>query len=180
MFISLGSETVPGIVSPHHSMFELLNHTLLLVNPLIQKHGGFVDKYLSDGVMALFSGSPREALLCALDIHSVLEKYSRERLSQGRSRLLFAAGLHRGSLMLGTIGYEERMDTTVISDAVNIASRLQKYAAANKVPIIISGDVAALAGDPGSERWSLVSRGKVTLRGKDESIEIFEVTHGPA
>jgi adenylate cyclase len=178
MFIYLGIEMPLEGSASRLNMLELLNNTLLLVNPLIQKHSGFVDKYLADGVMALFPESARHPVQCALDVEESLENCNRERVGQGLPRIVFAAAIHRGSLMLGTIGYAERMDSTVISDAVNISSRMQKFAVSKKLSIVISGEVAASLDTLCPSPWSLHSHGDVKLRGKDRSVSIFEVLRG--
>jgi len=155
-------------------MLEMFNHTLLLVNPLIQKYGGFVDKYLTEGVMALFPDDSEAVVRCALEMERVLAAYNVEREAGNLPPVLFGAGIHRGSLMLGTIGEDERMDGTVISDVVNVSSRLRKYAVSQRIPVIISADVALpLAGMPGCP-CQLVSHGDVRLQGKDVPVAVYE------
>ncbi len=174
MFISLGVEMPLEGSAARISMLEMFNHTLLLVNPLIQKYGGFVDKYLTEGVMALFPDDPEAVVLCALEMERILASYNVERGAGKLPCILFAAGIHRGTLMLGTIGEDERMDGTVISDAVNVSSRLRKYAVTQRIPIIVSADVAhSLEGMEGCP-CLLVPHGEIRLQGKDVLITVFE------
>lgn len=175
MFIHLGIDIPLTGTASRLNMLEMFNNTLLQVNPVIQKYNGFVDKYLNEGVMALFPDDSCNAVLCALEIQAALDAYSAGREAQNLPRILFAAGIHRGSLMLGTIGEDERMDSTVISDVVNIASRLKNFAVSKKIQVVISEDVAIPLGGPQPCACSLIHYGEVRLRGKDQPVSVFEV-----
>jgi hypothetical protein len=174
MFVHLGLD-VPLTGSANRlNMLEIFNHVLLRVNPVIQKFGGFIDKYLPEGVMALFPDDPRSTVRCAMEIGEAIRVYNEERELENLPLICFAAGIHRGSLMLGTIGDAERMDGTVISDVVNVASRLQQYSLSENIGIAISSDVASwLSGD--DFPCSLVPLGDVRLKGKDNPVAVFEV-----
>lgn len=176
MFVHLGLD-VPLTGSANRlNMLEIFNNVLLRVNPVIQKFGGFIDKYLPEGVMTLFSDDPRNTVRCAMEIGEAIRLYNEERELENLPLICFAAGIHRGALMLGTIGDSERMDGTVISDVVNVASRLQQYSLSENIGIAISSDVASwLGGDDGDFPCSLIPLGDVRLRGKDKPIAIYEV-----
>ena len=105
--------------------FEFVNDYLQVVTPVIYRHGGFVDKYIGDAVMALFHGDPRQACACALEIEADLKRYNQARVADGEKPIYSGIGIHTGSVMLGTVGDNQRLQTTVISDAVNLASRIE-------------------------------------------------------
>ena len=105
--------------------FKFMNAYLKRMEPFVHKHGGFIDKYIGDAIMALFPGGARDAVLAAVEMQQKLAEYNRERESYGYKPIRAGIGIHSGDLMLGTIGGESRMDSTVISDAVNLAARLE-------------------------------------------------------
>ena len=123
--------------------FALVNRLLASVGPLVRRHGGFIDKYIGDAIMALFPGSVDGACVAALEIQQAVAKLRTEATGTAQASLEVGVGIHCGVMMLGTIGETERMDSTVISDAVNIASRLEGLTKEAGVGIIISQDVLA-------------------------------------
>ena len=112
-------------LSPEET-FRFLNRYLSFMGPPVRAHGGFVDKFIGDGIMALFPGDPEDALRCGIDMQRRLRDYNAERAAAGGAPIRIGIGIHTGRLMLGTIGENERMDGTVISDAVNIANRIER------------------------------------------------------
>ena len=84
------------------------------------------DKYIGDAVMALFHGDPKSACACALEIEAQLKRYNQSRLGM-KETSLFRWLIHTGTVMLGTVGDNQRLQTTVISDAVNLASRVEGF-----------------------------------------------------
>eukprot|EP01105_Mastigella_eilhardi_P011437 TRINITY_DN2636_c0_g2_i1.p1 TRINITY_DN2636_c0_g2~~TRINITY_DN2636_c0_g2_i1.p1 ORF type:complete len:864 (-),score=218.39 TRINITY_DN2636_c0_g2_i1:99-2690(-) len=103
-------------------LFQALNYYLSQVGPVISKHGGFIDKYLGDGFLAIFRDSAN-AIAAAKDIQQCITRLNQEGFMQGQLRV--GVGVHTGPVLLGTVGFEDRMDVTVIADVVNIASRLE-------------------------------------------------------
>ena len=116
------------------ALLDHFNALLLKINPLVRDAGGFVDKYLSGGLMVLFPDRGERALRCAVAMARIFDRVPGESAMPFIRSLSFHAGLHRGELMLGTIGERERMEGTVVSDAVNIASRLSEWAVERMPP----------------------------------------------
>jgi two-component system sensor histidine kinase ChiS len=152
--------------------FNFLTSYLRNVTPIIRECGGFVDKYLGDGVMALFPGDPLNAVRAATELLKQLVRYNLGREAAGYTPIRIGMGLHRGSLMLGTIGSEDQMQTTVIADAVNVASRLEGMTKTFGVDLLLSGSV--VEGLPPDHRFRLRALGAVKAKGKMQSVEIFE------
>jgi class 3 adenylate cyclase len=152
--------------------FKFLNSYLRNVNPIIRQHHGFIDKYIGDAIMALFA-SATDSVNAALDLQKEVAKYNLGRRIAGYIPIRIGIGIHHGDLILGTIGEEERMQTTVIADAVNVASRLEGLTKTYGVTLLISGAVVK-ALDPGSS-YRLRGLGGVKAKGKTQSVEIFEV-----
>jgi class 3 adenylate cyclase len=152
--------------------FKFLASFLRNVTPIIRQAGGFVDKYLGDGVLALFPGEPAQAVLAATQVQRQIARYNHGRRLAGYRQVRVGIGLHYGSLMLGTIGTHDQMQTTVISDAVNVASRLEGMTKTFDINVVVSGSVVAAL--PPDHPFKLRSLGSVTAKGKSESIEVFE------
>jgi class 3 adenylate cyclase len=152
--------------------FSFLTSYLRNVTPIIRERGGFVDKYLGDGVMALFPGDPLNAVRAATELLKQLVRYNLGRQSAGYTPIKIGMGLHRGSLMLGTIGAEDQMQTTVIADAVNLASRIEGMTKTFGVNLLLSGSVVEAL--PADHTFRLRPLGAVKAKGKTQSVEIFE------
>ncbi len=153
--------------------FRFLNAYLGLMSPVIQKHGGFVDKYIGDAIMALFDRSADDALLAGAAMLKELQTYNLTRNRPERPTIRMGLGIHTGQLMLGTIGEHNRMETTVISDAVNIASRLEGMTKMYGVQMLISDATLAQLQHPEQFHTRIVDR--VQAKGKSEPITILEV-----
>ena len=105
--------------------FDFLNRYFKSINPIVKEHFGFIDKYIGDAVMALFPERPEDALNAAIALVSELQKFNQTLMEQGGKPISIGIGAHTGKLMLRTIGNEDRMEGTVISEAVNLASRIE-------------------------------------------------------
>ncbi len=152
------------------------NEALSYINPIIEYHNGFVDKYLPEGLMILFEENAENVIKCMLQITLLVQRENIERSLRGEEELVFACGIHYGRVMIGTIGEEERMDNTVVSDAVNVASRLQSYALKQKLSVVASKVVKDNFEDDISEDYfNFRYKGRVQLKGKTEEIEVYEV-----
>jgi len=152
--------------------FNFLTSYLKNVTPIIRKNGGFVDKYLGDGVMALFDGDADDGVRASVELQKQLEEYNRGRRLAGYVAIKVGMGLHRGKLMLGTIGAEDQMQTTVIADAVNLASRIEGMTKTFGVSMLLSSTV--VEGLPKDHKFQLRCLGAVAAKGKTQSIDIYE------
>jgi len=168
-----GFTTLSGSREPRE-VVELLNRFLSAVSHVIFEHGGTVDKFVGDEVMAIFGApiSSRDHALCAcraaLDIQAALGK-----LECGPDTLLRAGiGVNSGQVVVGSIGSEKRMDYTAVGDTVNIASRLEGLTREMDSDIIIGADTYRLAGEAIDAR----PLGAVRVKGKEEPIEVYGLT----
>ena len=133
----------------------------------------FIDKYLGDGLMALFPSQTQDALDAAMEMLQELVLFNQERAEQGFQALQIGVGLHTGLLMLGTIGESERMEGTVISDAVNTAARMEGLTKLYGASLIISDATRAALREP--DKYLLRYLGEVKVKGKSQSTGIYEV-----
>jgi class 3 adenylate cyclase/HAMP domain-containing protein len=167
-----GFTTLSETMSPQQN-FDFINAFLRRVGPVIRNHGGVIDKYIGDAVMALFPASSVEAIAAAIDMQRKVAEYNLERAADGRQPIAIGVGLHTGSLILGTVGEAERMNSTVIADAVNLASRLEGITKHYGVGIVVSDAVLAQLAQPDAFKFRFLD--KILVKGKKEYVVIHEV-----
>ena len=164
--------TLSESMSPQEN-FNFLNSYLKQVGPIIRKHQGFIDKYIGDAIMALFPQTADDGLKAAIEIQKQVTRYNRDREKAGYPSITIGIGLHTGSLMLGTIGEQQRMETTVISDTVNLASRLEDLTKVYGASILISGYTLFCLEDQSQYHYRFI--GQVQVKGKKQLVPVFEV-----
>jgi len=152
--------------------FAFLNSYLKHVNPIIRDHRGFIDKYIGDAIMALFPHEATDALTASVELYRQVVRYNQGRTKAGYTPIRIGIGLHHGELILGTIGENDRMQTTVIADAVNVASRMEGLTKHYGVPILASASVVTNL-SPGAH-FHLRHLGAVKAKGKAASVDIYE------
>ncbi|MEG4507845.1 ATP-binding protein [Microcoleus sp. F6_B4] len=153
--------------------FAFINTYLGRVSPAIRKNNGFIDKYIGDAVMALFPISPEDGVRAAIDMQKEVNIYNQQRQKNGLFPIAIGVGLHAGNLMLGTIGERERMESTVIADAVNLASRLEGLTKVYGSGILVSGAIIDRLDDPEKYKYRFVDR--VMVKGKTNPVSVFEI-----
>jgi len=152
---------------------DFLNIFFGRIAPVIRAHGGFVDKYIGDAVMALFPARPDDAFDAALAMNAELDDLNGRRREDGLGTISIGIGIHTGALVLGTIGEKDRLETTVIADAVNTASRIEGLNKELGTSILASRDCVNRLSDP--SRYRLRDIGPVKIRGKEEPVHCFEI-----
>ena len=156
--------------------FDFINSLFKKFGPLIRKNDGFIDKFIGEGIMALFEKNPDDAINTAIKIRIILEEYNSNRIKKGYKEIEIGIGIHVGKIMLGTIGENERMDGTVISNTVNIASRLEGLTTYFGAPIIISQDVIKKTKNSFHLDYRIL--GLVQVKGISKEIKIYEILAG--
>jgi len=170
-----GFTSISERMSPDEN-FQFINRYLGRVGPIMRKHRGFIDKYQGDGFMALFPDKPEDALQAVIDMRRSLAELNGERQTTGDVPIRIGVGLHLGTLMLGTVGEPERMDGTVIADAVNTASRLESLTKRFAVTTIVSAQTLKAMDE--WKVYSIRTLGKIRVKGKADSVTIYEVFDG--
>ncbi len=153
--------------------FNFINSYLRRVGPSIRLNNGFIDKYIGDGIMALFPCGPDDAVRAAIDMIRKVDEYNGHRASSGYRPVKIGIGIHTGLLMLGTIGEDERMDGSVISDAVNLCSRMEGLTKTFGVSIILSKETVGKLKDPAEYHIRFLDM--VQVKGKQVSVSLYEV-----
>ncbi|MDD3741311.1 MAG: adenylate/guanylate cyclase domain-containing protein, partial [Bacteroidales bacterium] len=153
--------------------FDFINSYLHQMEAIITSHGGIIDKFLGDGIMAVFPTWPDSAVNCAIIMLQQLEKFNKKTATKGIPPIRIGIGLNTGLCMLGTIGGPGRMECTVISDAVNLASRLETLTKNYKVNLLIGENTFNSLQD--SKMFSLRFIDRVLVKGKSQPQSIYEV-----
>lgn len=152
-----------------------LNDYLTLMTRVVFKHDGTLDKFLGDAIMAVF-GAPvfysdhaLRAILAALDIRREIKALNEKRGTSGLEKVEIGIGINAGEVVTGNIGYEERMEYTVIGDNVNIAARLEALAAGGQ--ILISQSIYEAI----RMRVSVRALSPIYLKGREKPLQVYEV-----
>jgi len=155
------------------TLFRALSEHLAAQVSLVYKHGGYVDKFSGDGMMAVFDGEDMalKSCLCALDILD----FSNQRLQQEATKIhQLGMGIHKGEAMIGNLGSYEHLDYTLVGKTVNLAARL--CGVADRLSIVVSQAVRdAVAGD---QRLSFSEGREAIVRGFNRPMPIFDLSRG--
>ncbi|MDP6583120.1 MAG: adenylate/guanylate cyclase domain-containing protein, partial [Anaerolineales bacterium] len=163
--------TLSESMSPEEN-FKFVNSYLKHMGPLVREHNGYIDKFIGDAIMALFDQSPEDAVKTAVAMLETLTDYNDGRERAGYEPIRIGVGVNTGMMMLGTLGESDRMEGSVISDAVNLAARLEGLTKLYQIPLLISETtMQQLPTDSFSIR--LIDR--VSVKGKKDPILVYEV-----
>lgn len=154
---------------------EMLNEHLTLVSEVIIKHGGWVDKFMGDAVLGFF-GAPIEyddkqarAVSAAIEIQERIATLNIARIAGGKLPINIGIGINTGDVHVGIIGTRDKMDYTVIGDAVNTAQRLESIAKPGQI-LVSRSTISGL-----EKEFILIEHDPVKVKGKEEPVKIFEV-----
>mmetsp|Transcript_6741 Transcript_6741/g.9791 ORF Transcript_6741/g.9791 Transcript_6741/m.9791 type:complete len:734 (+) Transcript_6741:125-2326(+) len=140
MFVDIRSFTSISEKMTAIQTFDFLNDYLSFVGPVIRQYGGYTDKYIGDGIMALFPsawGSIQAALVMQDGVRR-MNKKNKKRSSRFPSNIRIGIGIHTGDCIIGAVGYKDRIDGTLIGDTVNLASRIEGLTKRFGTEILIS------------------------------------------
>lgn len=155
--------------------FALINDFLADMEPLIAAHGGVIAAYLGDGFMAVFEGSAGGAIEAAVAMQRALERFNERQRPHDGPELAIGVGINTGRTVLGTLGSEERIDCTLISDAVNLAARIEGMTKQFGARVLVTGAALATLAPDVAARWTLREVGRVLAKGKREPTRVIEV-----
>lgn len=157
---------------------DLLGEFRGIMAEVIQEHGGVVDKFIGDAVMAVFgfpqpnSSSASRCLACAHTMLARLDNWSDKRVAMGKLPVRIGIGMHYGEAFVGVVGRGDLLEFTVIGDTVNIAERVERLSRALDAEIVVSKFFADAAGlDSQSEGWKF--EGDQQMAGHSRRIDVF-------
>src|SRR5207248_3420452 len=154
-----------------------LNEHLSRMTSVIFSNGGTLDKFIGDAIMAVWGNvrslgtaqDAKNAARAALAMRQELAQLNQKWRGEGRMGLGMGIGVNQGEVIVGNIGSQERMDPTVIGDAVNLASRLEGLTRIYGVDILVGASVAELVRD----EVYLRSVARVQVKGKIKPVDVF-------
>jgi len=174
-FADIRNFTTLSETCPPEDIVNLLNRYFTLASGIIFHHGGTLDKYIGDGVLALF-GAPIvgerdavKAVRAAVDLQRALIEFNQEMAAIALPQISIGIGINCGSAIVGYIGTEQRLDYTAVGDTINIAARLESIAQPGQ--IVISESIMQSLDDT----FVLKRLETAKLKGKNEKLQIAEV-----
>jgi len=180
LFSDIRSFTTISETMTPQELLNFLNAYFKRMSRLIHVNHGFIDKFIGDAIMALFDMPDKSneeeatfAIKAAIDMQLELIKYNRDRKRAGYVPIEIGIGIHTGEVIIGTVGAEDRMDSTVLGDNVNLAARLEDLTKPYGCPILVSSTTLNLIKK--SEQILHREIDLVTVKGKTEPVNIFEV-----
>ena len=168
-FTSMSEQLNPEIV------VQILNEYFGDMTPIVFDHQGLLDKFMGDGMMALFGvpypidDAAANAVSAAIMMQRGMAMLNTDLKTLGLSEIAIGIGINTGTVTVGYIGSRERTDYTAIGDAVNLAARLEKQAEPGQI-IISRSTLDAVGG-----RFPVRQCDRIKVKGKQESVEIYEV-----
>ncbi|MBF0352848.1 MAG: response regulator [SAR324 cluster bacterium] len=174
LFADIRSYTNIAEQMSSEQIFQFLNGFYSLTEPLISKNHGFVDKFIGDAIMALFDQelSGVNAVRAAVDIQHETQDYNEFRRKLDQPQIQLGIGINTGPVMVGTLGSDTRMNSTVIGDPVNLASRLEALTKKYNARILLSHHTRAELKD---ENFLIREIDSVRVRGKNQTVGIYEI-----
>lgn len=175
-FIDLRDFTRLSEALTPEGVVQLLNDWYGTIEPLIAEHDGFIDKYIGDAALAVFTGPVDRAVRCCIEIVKAVAGLNRKRLSDGLPPIRAGIGLNTGIAAFAAVGSINRVDITVIGDTVNVAARLEAITKSYGVDIMLSEQTYARLGDVESLDLRFLDR--IVARGKKIPLSIYEAYGG--
>jgi adenylate cyclase len=153
--------------------FEFVNNWIQYMEPIIRQHNGFIDKYVGDGILSFFIDKPEDAVMTSIDLLRALVIYNSDRILNHKKPIEMGIGINTGLVVIGVVGFRDRIECTVIGDAVNVAEKIEKC---NKIfhTKIVIGEKTFMA-IKNSNQFYYRNLGKTDIPGKLEKVHIYEI-----
>ena len=184
MFVDIVGFTRMAEQQTPEDVVALLRQFHTRLEAAVFDHQGTLDKFLGDGLMATF-GTPEpgphdanNALRCGRAMLADISKWNLERKEAGAKPIQVSIGIHYGSVVLGDIGSERRLEYAVLGDTVNVASRLEALTRNLGVSMVVSDELViavrhGTGADVEAALADLDNSGQQHLRGRDEPISVW-------
>jgi adenylate cyclase len=185
-----GFTTISETMDPAQLM-DWLNRYMEAMSVVISEHGGVIDKFIGDAIMAVFGvpnrretdaeigADARSAVNCALSMKAVVNDLNKKWQRDKQPTIGMRVGIHTGELVAGGLGSSDRLDYTVIGDTVNTAARLESYDKNLVDPVNPDAATRILIGQPTYEHldnsYDTALVGSVSLKGKEQDVKIYLV-----
>ena len=180
MFCDIRSFTNMSEKLSPQELVDFLNDYLKRMNIPISSYHGFVDKFIGDAIMALFSLPGKSNALeanntvkAAIEMQQQVDMFNKEKDNALHSPLRVGIGIHSGPVIIGTVGSEDRMDSTVAGDSVNLAARLEGLTKFYQSKIIVSNTTHEFLVSDNQLEFREIDL--VRVKGKEHPVTIYEV-----
>ena len=177
MFTDLRAFTKMSEKKLPYDVVFILNQYFKLMGEIIENHGGYLDKFIGDGTMALFGieegpkeGS-RNAIMAASQMNVELKKLNERLIHDLPFPLKMGIGIHSGDVIFGKMGYKHAKNLTAVGDAVNTASRLESLTKEFKCQLIISKYTYELS----DYQFNTIEEDSVKIIGRDEMLDVVKI-----
>ncbi len=177
LFIDLREFTKLSEKKLPYDIVYILNRYYATCGEIIERNGGRLDKFIGDGIMAIFDNNSsahtiyNASLKSASEISKRMKALNSELSEDLSEKLKFGMGIHAGDTIVGLMGYGETFSETAVGDNVNIASRLEELTKAYKAELVVSKYVV----DSAAINVDNFSMDSVSIRGKDEKVDIYTI-----
>ena len=172
LFCDIRSFSINSEMMTAKENFAFVNKIYGKAGPIVREHNGFIDKYIGDAVMALFEKAD-DAVACGIDIYKAIVHDPETAKELNISDINIGIGIHTGMAMIGIVGETERLSGTVISDTVNLSSRLESITKQYQTAMLISKDTVDRLSSP--DDLSLRYLGIIQVAGVNEVKGVYEV-----
>lgn len=175
VFLDIRNFTAGARQRPPAEVVEFLNAQFEYMIDAIDRHGGFINKFLGDGFLAVFGAplhDPNAARNAVAACREILAEIDRRGLGSGAWPLRVGIGIHAGTAVVGNVGSPRRKEFTVIGDTVNLASRLEQLTKEHAARLIVSEAVMHQLGDGAASATPLAD---VTVKGYDRPIKVWRL-----
>ncbi len=156
--------------------FQFIKSILGYFGPIISNNNGFISKYLADGALSIFPATTESAVQAALEIRLALQLYNKFLKEKNLPMIEISIAVHSGSLMLGIIGEEKRLEGSVISDDVNLLTLIQQQSATVGSSFLLTSHAYDRLKDP--KKFKYRSLGDVQLQGVSETLALYDFYEG--
>jgi len=173
LFFDIRAFSINSEMMTARENFVFINEILGIAGPIIRKHNGFVDKYIGDAAMALFDNG-LDSVRAGVALYRKLVLDRNTRIKIGVDGINIGVGIHTGSVMMGIVGENERLSSTVISANVNLASRMEGLSKQTRSGILITRDTMnQLSGNESEFAYRFI--GMVQAAGVNEVMGVFDM-----
>ncbi|WP_296333218.1 adenylate/guanylate cyclase domain-containing protein [Reyranella sp.] len=161
LFVDMRDFTASVQTMEPDALFGFLQEYRTVVSRIVEAEGGIIDKFIGDGVLAVFGAvrpSPEDAaaaIRCGLRLLAAIDGWNVERARHGEPSVRVGVGIHHGEVVMGAIGDEQRLEYSVVGHAVNVCSRIERLTKKYRCPLLISEETLAEAARSGMpfDQW---------------------------
>lgn len=181
MFTDIRNFTSMSEKMSPEEVLSFLNSYMEKMIDVIVKHGGIIDKFMGDGILATFGvpvrtdNHPKQAILAALDMKKALSILNEIREKEGNEPIKIGIGVHTGLVIAGNIGNNYKTEYTIIGDTVNLASRIEGLTKEYKSSILISGATYDLIPESLKNTLKMDVIPQVSVRGKSDTVQLYKL-----